>query len=169
MVTDMAQHDVLTGGCQCGAIRFACDAPPENVHVCHCRMCQKAVGGPFAVICPTLKSRFRVTRGEIAWFQSSDLARRGFCRACGTPMIFDYPDFPDIGVLVGCFDTPSAVPPMVQYGNESRVAWFGDLTGLPGTAPTYAVDPMGYLPRIAASNRQHPDHDTPHWTPRLSR
>ena len=169
MVTDMAQHDVLTGGCQCGAIRFACDAPPENVHVCHCRMCQKAVGGPFAVICPTLKSRFRVTRGEIAWFQSSDLARRGFCRACGTPMIFDYPDFPAIGVLVGCFDTPSAVPPMVQYGNESRVAWFGDLTDLPGTAPTYAVDPMGYLPRIAASNRQHPDHDTPHWTPRLSR
>ena len=158
-------QNMLTGGCQCGAIRFACDLPPDNVHVCHCRMCQKAVGGPFAVICPVLKTHFRVTRGAFAWFASSDLAQRGFCRDCGTPMIFDYPEFPDIGVLAGCFDNPGAVPPVVQYGNESRVSWFADLTALPGTAPTYAVDPMGYLPRIAASNHQHPDHDTPHWTP----
>jgi hypothetical protein len=161
-----ASNTVLTGGCQCGAIRFACDRQPENVHVCHCRMCQKAVGGPFAVICPVLKTHFRVTRGEISWFRSSDLARRGFCRNCGTPMIFDYPEYPDIGVLAGCFDDPSAVPPVIQYGNESRVRWFAHLTELPGDAPTYAVDPMGYLPRIKASNRQHPDHDTDDWVVR---
>jgi hypothetical protein len=49
-------------------------------------MCQKAVGGPFAVICPVDKSAFRVTRGTIASFASSDVARRGFCRDCGTPI-----------------------------------------------------------------------------------
>lgn len=156
----------LTGGCQCGAIRFACDVAPDNVHVCHCRMCQKAVGGPFAVICPVLKHSFRVTRGAFSWFKSSEPARRGFCANCGTPMIFDYPDYPDIGVLVGCFDDPDQVPPVVQYGNESRVAWFGHLADLPGTAPTYSVDPGGMLPRIKASNRQHPDHDTTDWQPR---
>lgn len=152
-----------TGGCQCGAVRFRCDSPPENVHVCHCRMCQKAVGGPFAVICPVLKSDFQVTRGKLSWFKSSELARRGFCSECGTPMIFDYPEFPDIGVMAGSFDNPSEVPPVVQYGNESRVSWYGMLASLPGDAPTYAVDPQGYLPRIQASNRQHPDHDTDHW------
>lgn len=155
----------LSGGCQCGAVRFSCELPPDNVHVCHCRMCQKAVGGPFAVICPVLKTAFSVTRGEISWFQSSDLARRGFCRDCGTPMIFDYPEYPDIGVLVGCFDHPSAVAPVVQYGNESRVRWFANLTSLPGEASTYAVDPNGYLQRIRRSNRQHPDHDTNIWPP----
>ncbi|MGV8855042.1 MAG: GFA family protein [Devosia sp.] len=159
----MTDLSPLTGGCQCGAIRFACDRAPENVHVCHCRMCQKAVGGPFAVICPVLKSHFRVTRGQFSWFNSSDLARRGFCSHCGTPMIFHYPDFPDIGVLAGCFDNPDAVPPVIQYGNESRVDWFGDLGQLPGNAPTYAVDPKGFLPRIKASNHQHPDHDTQFW------
>lgn len=155
----------LTGGCQCGAVRFACASPPENVHVCHCRMCQKAVGGPFAVICPIQKADFRVTRGAFSWFHSSAMARRGFCSACGTPMIFDYPDFPDIGVMAGCFDEPSRVPPVVQYGIESRVAWFDHLAELPGDQPTYAEDPMGYLPRIKASNRQHPDHDTDRWPP----
>jgi len=159
----MTEQEAFTGGCQCGAIRFRFDIPPENVHVCHCRMCQKAVGGPFAVICPVLKSTFRVTRGEIAYFKSSDLARRGFCRDCGTPMIFDYPEFPDIGVLAGTLDHPDRVPPVAQYGIESRVPWYNHLPELPGDKPTYSNDPRGYLPRIKASNRQHPDHDTETW------
>lgn len=164
-MVDQAGEGRLTGGCQCGAVRFACDTPPSNVHVCHCRMCQKAVGGPFAVICPVQKADFRVTRGAISWFRSSALARRGFCSACGTPMIFDYPEFPDIGVMAGSFDEPSRVPPVVQYGIESRVDWFAGLVALPGDRPTYSHDPMGYLPRIKASNRQHPDHDTTDWPP----
>ena len=36
-----------TGGCQCGAVRYALYAEPTNPHVCHCRMCQKASGGYF--------------------------------------------------------------------------------------------------------------------------
>jgi hypothetical protein len=84
-------------------------------------MCQKAVGGPFAVICPVLKSSFRVTPGAFSYFESSDLARRGFCSNCETPMIFEYPEFPDIGVLAGSLDHHDRVPPIVQYGIESRV------------------------------------------------
>ena len=157
---------LFTGGCQCGAVRYALDMVPENVHVCHCRMCQKAVAGPFAVICPVLKTAFRVTRGEIAYFWSSAVARRGFCRDCGTPLLFEYPDEgDDLGVLVGSLDDPAAVPPIVQYGNESRVPWYGKLHELPGDHPTYANDPKGMLPRISGSNRQHPDHDTSIWPP----
>lgn len=154
-----------TGGCQCGAVRIAFEGEPENVHVCHCRMCQKAVGGPFAVICPVARAGFRVTRGEMAWFASSALARRGFCRDCGTPMIFDYPHAAEIGVMAGCLDRPDLVPPVVQYGIESRVPWFAGLTALPDDGPTYAEDPDGMLPRIQATNRQHPDHDTAVWPP----
>jgi hypothetical protein len=155
----------LTGGCQCEAVRFALDGAPTQVHVCHCRMCQKAVGGPFAVICPVGKSAFRVTRGEIAWFASSDVARRGFCRDCGTPLCFDYPHDPGIGILAGTLDRPDLVTPEVQYGrDETGVPWFAGLAGLP-SVDLYADDPDGMLPRIRASNHQHPDHDTAAWPP----
>lgn len=155
---------VLTGGCQCGAVRYALDQQPQDVHVCHCRMCQKAVGGPFAVICPVLKPAFRITRGAISYFRSSDVARRGFCRDCGTPLIFDYPHAEDIGILAGSLDEPDRAPPENQYGNESRVSWYAGLTRVPGDSPTYADDP-GMLERIGSSNRQHPDHDTETWPP----
>ncbi len=164
MISRVDLAKLLTGGCQCGAVRFACDAPPENVHVCHCRMCQKAVGGPFAVICPVPKTAFRVTRGTLAWFESSALARRGFCQACGTPLIFDYPEDPGIGVLVGSLDHPDRVPPIVQYGVETKVPWVRHVPDLPGKR-LYEEDPKGYLPRIKASNRQHPDYDTTRWPP----
>jgi hypothetical protein len=154
---------VLSGGCQCGAIRYALDQQPVNVHVCHCRMCQKAVGGPFAVICPVQKTAFRVTRGTISYFHSSDIARRGFCSACGTPLLFEYPEVgDDLGVLVGTLDEPDRAPPENQYGNESRVAWYSSLLQVPGDRPTYADNPQ-MLHRISSTNHQHPDHDTASW------
>ena len=152
----------LTGGCQCGAVRYRADSAPVNVHVCHCRMCQKAVGGPFAVICPVLTGDFHVTRGTISYFHSSDIARRGFCRDCGTPLTFEYPNYPDLGVLVGTFDHPERVPPVVQYGIESRMPWYNGLGGLPGDRPTYSENPA-MLARISGSNHQHPDHETAVW------
>ena len=38
----------LTGGCQCGAVRYALLEEPTGAHICHCRMCQKAFGSFFA-------------------------------------------------------------------------------------------------------------------------
>ena len=158
------QTHVLTGGYQCGAIRYALDQQPQNVHVCHCRMCQKAVGGPLAIICPVMKSAFRVTRGTVSYFHSSDIARRGYCRDCGTPLIFDYPDAEDVGILVGTLDEPDRAPPENQYGNESRVAWYAGLIQVPGDRPTYA-DNAEMRHRISSTNHQHPDHETINWPP----
>ena len=152
----------LTGGCQCGAVRYRVTSAPFGVHVCHCRMCQKAVGGPFAVICPVLKADFSITRGEMSHFWSSDVARRGFCGRCGTPMTFEYPDAEDLGLLVGTFDHPELIAPEIQYGIESRLPWYAGLPRLPGDRPTYADDPV-MLERISRSSHQHPDHDTDIW------
>jgi len=36
--------EAFTGGCACGAIRYACTAEPLAMHHCHCRDCQRASG-----------------------------------------------------------------------------------------------------------------------------
>jgi len=115
---------VATGGCQCGKVRYVLYVAPENAHVCHCRMCQRATGGLFAALAGAPKSEFAWTQGEAAVFASSNLATRGYCRDCGTPLSFTY-NQPEARfyVTIGSLDDPEAAPIVKQYGLESRISW----------------------------------------------
>jgi hypothetical protein len=155
----------ITGGCQCGAVRYALHETPSGPHICHCRMCQKAFGSFFAPLAGVPLDKFELTRGALALFMSSDQTERGFCRDCGTPLTFHYVDGKRIAVSIGSLDDPAAVPPSHQYGIESRYVWFETLPGLPGEKSTEDDDPV-LAARIARSNHQHPDHDTAEWPPK---
>ncbi len=162
-MTDDKRDPLLTGGCQCGAVRYALYAPPEGVHLCHCRMCQKAVGGPFAALAPVRLADFAWTRGEPAEYLSSSHAARDYCAACGTPLTFRYLDSEFIDLTIGSFDRPEEVAPEKHVGVESRVGWLARLDRLPGAA-TGAGAPPEKLAGLV--NYQHPDHDTPEgWKP----
>ena len=78
MTAEAPAKPVLTGGCQCGAVRFAVSAAPNRVSICHCRMCQKASGAPFASFADINKEDFAWTRGKPAAFKSSSIAERDF-------------------------------------------------------------------------------------------
>ena len=126
------REPVATGGCQCGAVRYAFYVQPHNAHACHCRMCQRAVGGAFALLVGVHKADFAWTKGEPGVFASSSLASRAFCRACGTPLSFSY-DAPEARfyVTIGSLDDPAAVPIERQYGIESRLPWVKFCEGVP--------------------------------------
>ena len=164
-MTQNSSEAPVHGGCQCGAVRYRITAPLRNPHICHCRMCQKAFGSFFAPLVAAPREAFFVTRGDLAFFMSSDQAERGFCRDCGTPLTFAYVTSDHIAVSIGSLDEPNAVIPRNQYGTEARVAYFSELPGLPGEK-TGSDDP-NQLAEIAASNHQHPDHETEHWRPHL--
>src|SRR5579864_8732918 len=140
-MTERGETLRLTGGCQCGAVRYVVTGPPERVHVCHCRMCQKATGGPFAASAPVRRSDFAWTRGTPAAFASSSLSHRDFCAACGTPLTFRYDDAETISVTLGSLDRPAQVPPVRQYGIESRLAWLDHIARLPFETTEQAMAP----------------------------
>jgi hypothetical protein len=152
----------ITGGCQCGAVRYALNEAPSGPHICHCRMCQKAFGSFFAPLTGVPTTAFVLTRGALSLFKSSDQAERGFCRDCGTPLTFRPVDRPRMSVSIGSLDEPEKFPPRNQYGIEGRLAWFAALATLPGDQ-TSEEDAPELTGRIAASNHQHPDHDTETW------
>ncbi len=154
----------LSGGCQCGAVRYALLTQPENPHICHCRMCQKAFGSYFAPLAGVTLDEFEITRGTLAKFKSSDPVERGFCRDCGTPLTIHTLGEDRIFISLGSLDAPEKVAPKIQYGIERRMPWFGTLAGLPGDKTTEEEDPE-LTAKIAAANHQHPDHDTKVWPP----
>jgi hypothetical protein len=148
--------ETLTGGCQCGAVRFAVETPLGRASICHCRMCQKANGGFFGAFVGG--ENLRWTRGAPAHFQSSNKVARGFCAACGTPLTFEW-NRQVVELAIGAFDDPAAVRPVIQMDFPSKMPWFADLAGLP-------VRPDGQAPwQAEVVSYQHPDHDTQVWPP----
>lgn len=154
----------LTGGCQCGAVRYALHAEPTRPCICHCRMCQKQVGGPFAAYAGVDPKDFELTRGEISYFRSSDEADRGFCARCGTPLAYRYVDGSRISITIGSLDDPAKVEPVFFYGSEGRMPWLAAAVMQPATV-TGDNKASEWLARIEKTNRQHPDHDTEVWPP----
>jgi hypothetical protein len=153
---------IATGGCQCGAVRYALYVAPEG-SLCHCRMCQKATGGPFAALAKIDEADLVWTRAEPATFRSSSAACRDFCAACGTPLTFRYLDAAHMEVTIGSLDHPERVPPTQNFGVESRLAWIETL--VPGRLPDKETAQTGAGARDVRS-RQHPDYDTPpDWQP----
>ena len=130
---------IHTGGCQCGAVRFAVYAQPEKIGLCHCRMCQKAVAGPFSVLAEVPWAEFAWTRGNPSAFRSSSRAVRDFCAACGTPLSYRKPNGPIIELLTGAFDDPRRVAPTYQVGMESKLEWLARLPAMPGKTTTQNV------------------------------
>jgi hypothetical protein len=155
-----------SGGCQCGAIRFSTTELLDNAHICHCRMCQKAVGNFFAALVSSPKEKLTWTRGTPARFKSTGNVERGFCGHCGTPLFFDPIKSQDIGLCIGALDRPQDVKPISQDSIESRMPWFADITHIRDAGTSEELDGEGRVVEVRNSNRQHPDYDTDVWPPR---
>ena len=123
----------VSGGCQCGAVRYELAKLPRRASICHCRMCQRATGSYFAPLANVELDDFKVTSGELAIYHSSSIAKRGFCATCGSPLTFSYTEKDDISVTIGSLDDPDLAAPTQQYGAESTTRHWHSLTGLPGT------------------------------------
>jgi hypothetical protein len=130
-------HAAFAGGCQCGACRFEVAAGPAQLSVCHCRMCQRASGNAFAPLIEVATDRVRWT-GTPATFASSNIAERGFCARCGTPLFYRQTGRTTIEFMAGSLDRPEDYDPAANHGTESRLPWLARLATLPGRETTLA-------------------------------
>jgi hypothetical protein len=157
----MKRFDIeVAGGCQCGLVRYRATAVLDNAHLCHCRMCQKAVGGLFAALVAAPNDALSFTRGEPATFRSSNHVERGFCAACGTPLFFRADGSGRTNLTMGSLDNPAAFPPKEQAGVEARVPWWFELNDNAQDETTEAGLGAKAVAAIRQSSRQHPDHET---------
>ena len=120
----------MTGGCQCGRVRYRASIADDDAYLCHCRMCQRATGG----VSIAFKN---VQLADLTWerepdrFRSSPFAQRGFCQECGTPLTYERDRAERLDLTVGSFDDPSAFRPVSHSGVESRHEAWLDTRGMP--------------------------------------
>ncbi len=127
----MDAASTITGGCQCGAVRYAFSGPFEAM-VCHCRMCQRASGGPYVAFAVPQSGTLKWTKGNPGHYRSSDRAERLYCRACGTPLAFRNLASGSIDMTAGSLDDPELARPTWALGIESKRSWVNHVGDLPG-------------------------------------
>ena len=125
----------VSGHCLCGGVRYKASAVRRQLLQCHCEMCRRAVGAVWQATRAVREDLTIEDDGCLAWYRSSEKARRGFCARCGASLFFDPDDSPTIGIAAGTIDQPSGlefaanihVDDAADYGVVSdTVPSFGD-------------------------------------------
>jgi hypothetical protein len=128
--------------------------------ICHCRICQKQFGAFYG---PLITSHAVTwTRGAPKWFRSSNLARRGFCAECGTPLAYQADD-DEIELAIGAFDDPALAAPAIQVNPKDKLPFVDRLPVLHTRTDDEAPAQAAFNRRVVSN--QHPDHDTQVWPP----
>lgn len=116
----------VSGGCLCGAVRFEIDLPSKWCAHCHCSMCRRAHGAGYVTWVGLERPHFHLLEGEadLRWYASSPGARRGFCRQCGSSMLFESERWAgETHVALGCLDGPIDRAPQAHAFYDSHVDW----------------------------------------------
>jgi hypothetical protein len=103
----MSDSSVGQGRCLCGAVQVVAKTMNNKVSACHCHMCQQWTGGPLLVV--DCGSEVSFTGEEnVAVFDSSEWAERGFCKKCGSHLFYRLKQSSQYFVPVGLFGSDEA-------------------------------------------------------------
>jgi hypothetical protein len=139
----------LTGGCQCGKLRYEITEAPRLTYTCHCTDCQHLTSSAFSMAFVVPDSAFRLIAGEPRPTQSTaDSGRvkiRYLCPVCGCWICS--PPHPSVGaenvvvrrVQAGTLDDTSWLRPTAHFWTRSKQPW----VVLPEGDRIFATQPTG--------------------------
>lgn len=131
----MAERTIHEGGCLCGAVRYRATSAPIDASHCHCAMCRRHGGTVFQTWVTFATDELAFVKGAPKIYASSELAERGFCARCGTPLTFRYLATPGrLSVSVGSLDRPESVTPTLHHWGDEEISWLRLDDGLPRRA-----------------------------------
>ena len=116
----------LTGGCNCGAVRFEVTAPLVGARYCHCRRCQRRTGAAASPSAHPAPGTFRIVQGEdrLRMWQPEGGGEKWFCGDCGSALFARNTTHADpIGIRMGTFDGDPGIRPSVRSFVASAAPW----------------------------------------------
>jgi len=100
---------MFKGSCLCGSVRFTVDGELSSPSVCHCGQCRRQAGHAWASTVAKHKDLTFADETLLGWFSASDIARRGFCRKCGSFLFWQHLGEDTISIAMGALDEPTGL------------------------------------------------------------
>jgi len=124
---------MLEGSCLCGSIAYHVEKLVGPIGHCHCRTCRKAHSAAYATTASVLRDHFSWTQGEefLRAYESSPGKLRHFCVRCGTQLIAEWIDKPNVILRLGSLDVDPGQKPIGHIWVSHDVPWMCDAEDLP--------------------------------------
>jgi hypothetical protein len=119
-------NDAITGGCLCGAVRFALSELPQTAGYCHCTRCQRRTGTSSSAQARVDGQTFRLTSGEQSlrgWRHPDGGFEKCFCAICGSHLFSRSPDTSQMSIRMSAFDEDPGVRPSWRTFVTYAAAW----------------------------------------------
>lgn len=148
---------MIRGSCLCNSVRWDVDGPLGHMSHCHCSICRKAHGAPFATYVSTAAGNYRLLAGadEIRQHQCSPRLTRAFCATCGSvvPMLVGSRAV----IPAGCLDDDPGIRPAMHIFTASKAAWHPINDDLPqhDAYPAAAGEEASPMPARGAETPGH--------------
>lgn len=117
----------LTGGCLCGAVRYAADTAPQLSLQCCCRQCQQITGGGHASQFALPESAVDISGPMRTYALRADSGNRvtsAFCPECGSPILKRTSGFPELLFFhAATLDDPALYRPQKAVWLDRRQPW----------------------------------------------
>ena len=119
----------VRGGCLCGAIRYASDAEPAMIAVCHCATCQKNTGAAFSLNLGMPDGSVTIEGDSLVTYEDRAGASgkpfyRSFCSRCGSPISGRGDAYGGVVFIkAGTLDDPSWVKPNAHIWCSEKQPW----------------------------------------------
>jgi hypothetical protein len=121
----------VTGSCLCGAVKYGISGTLRKVVYCHCAQCRKTSGHfVAATACDTDQLDITEDAG-LAWYQSSDIAARGFCSRCGSSLFWRPEHGKYVAVMAGALDAPTGLKSREHIYVDDASDYYDIADGLP--------------------------------------
>jgi len=117
---------MITGHCNCGAVRFEVTEPFVSANYCHCTRCQRRTGTAASAQGGVAPGSVRVLAGEelVGSWQPPDGFAKEFCTRCGSALWTRDPGSGEIaGVRLGVLDGDPGIRPRLRQFVAYAAPW----------------------------------------------
>ncbi|GAB2178817.1 GFA family protein [Dongia sp. agr-C8] len=119
-----------SGRCECGAVRYRVNGGMRDVVVCHCGQCQRNHG--YAPAYTAARKAELTVEGEdnVAWYRSSEQARRGYCRTCGSSLFWSTEGRDTLSITAGSLNPPTGLKTVLHIMTADKRDYYAIADGV---------------------------------------
>ena len=125
---------MITGGCECGTVKYRVQGKLADFCHCHCSICRKISGAAFVTWGGIERAEFSYESGEdnVGSYSFSDRADSRFCKTCSSTILVDFkPEADMLYITLGTVDGDIECPDGFHQFAGSKAPWYEICDDLP--------------------------------------